>query len=374
MPLLERKFYLTGIEFLLLGFFLGPATFNLLDVDTMKSLEPVIALVLGWVGLLFGFQFELRKLTRFPRHFFQATLIEAAFTFMVMIPSAFLILIFIIPDHVQNLWPVILMMAAAAACSSTTGISLLLRDMEKRRHDMVQLLQFVSGLDSGIAMTILSFAYIFRHPVVGESATASTFAMELLMILSACFCLLLLYNFILAQRLNENELAISIIGMVILTSGTASIYHFSPLVINFFFGFFLVNMSREKEKIFNLLASIEKPLYLILCVLLGAGWYMDAPNIIVASVAVFLCRMSAKFTGGIVMTRLFHDLRNQPKTIGFGMLDQGGLSLAIIFDFQYEFAQGMFSPIISVMLLAIVINDLVSANFMHRLFRENPHG
>jgi len=49
LPLFARKFYLTGIEFLFLGFLLGPQFFNLLDSATCRGLEPLSVLLLGLI-------------------------------------------------------------------------------------------------------------------------------------------------------------------------------------------------------------------------------------------------------------------------------------------------------------------------------------
>ena len=66
LPLFARIFYLTGTEFLVLGLLLGPQFLNLMDPETQKGLAPLTALLLGWIGLLFGFQFEIKKLRRVP--------------------------------------------------------------------------------------------------------------------------------------------------------------------------------------------------------------------------------------------------------------------------------------------------------------------
>ena len=79
LPLFARKFYLTGTEYLFLGLLLGPQFFNLLDSQTLLGLEPLFALLLGWIGLIFGFQFEIVKLRRFPLEFLSAAIIESLF-------------------------------------------------------------------------------------------------------------------------------------------------------------------------------------------------------------------------------------------------------------------------------------------------------
>ena len=92
MPFISRKLYFTGTEFLFLGILLGPVFLNILDKQTIEGLAPIKSLILGWIGLLFGFQFEIQKLQRFPVHYFQATLIECILTLGIVF--AFVCLIF----------------------------------------------------------------------------------------------------------------------------------------------------------------------------------------------------------------------------------------------------------------------------------------
>ena len=79
LPFFKYKIYLTGTEFLFLGLLLGPQFLNLLDTQTMGGLDPLSALLLGWIGLLFGFQFEFSRLRRFPEQFLIAGIFEGIF-------------------------------------------------------------------------------------------------------------------------------------------------------------------------------------------------------------------------------------------------------------------------------------------------------
>lgn len=56
----------TGVPFVLLGALLGPGL-GLLDASTLGTLEPVIALGIGWVGASFGARLEWRMLRRVSR-------------------------------------------------------------------------------------------------------------------------------------------------------------------------------------------------------------------------------------------------------------------------------------------------------------------
>ena len=66
----SRRFFLVGGEFLLLGWALGGQGLGLLDDGTLASLESLLILGLGWIGLLVGLQFEMHLLRRVPASFY----------------------------------------------------------------------------------------------------------------------------------------------------------------------------------------------------------------------------------------------------------------------------------------------------------------
>jgi len=157
-----------------------------------------------------------------------------------------------------------------------------------------------------------------------------------------------------------------IIGMVVLTSGAASILQFSPLVANFFLGTFLVNTTREKERIFSLLVSIEKPLYLLLLVFIGAYWVPDTAIFFLFSLIYCSIRMAGKLTGGFLAAKISYKKNSFPSGLGRGLIEQGGLPLAILFDFNQGFSGIFTTDIITIAIIGLIINDLISPLFLHR--------
>jgi len=62
-----RLFVSAGSHYVLLGFLLGPRGAGLVTEGVTQSLAPFIALGLGWIGLLFGLQFDRQTLRSFAR-------------------------------------------------------------------------------------------------------------------------------------------------------------------------------------------------------------------------------------------------------------------------------------------------------------------
>ncbi len=367
LPLFARKFYLTGTEFLFLGLLIGPQFLNILDQETRKGLDPLSALLLGWIGMIFGFQFEIVKLRRFPLEYLTAAILEGLLTFVAVFFAVYftLPLFFDITDPMKIVAS--LTLAAAAACTAQTGLALLAPDIITKRQDTVRFLKYISSIDGLSALLIFGLAFFFRPLLFAEPSWIWKLGLGVSVSLGASAGLLLLYILLFSRRRQESELILVVIGMVVLTSGMASVIRFSPLIANFFIGLFLVNLLREKESIYQILISIEKPVYLLLLLLLGVSWDLDSAWFFLLAAVYSLYRISGKFFAGFLITHLSPELKRYPRCLGFGLVDSGGLPLAILFDFQQGFPHDATAGVISLALLAVIYNDFLSPHFFKQL-------
>lgn len=370
LPLFARQFYLTGTEFLFLGLFLGPQFLNLFDGETQKGLAPLTALVLGWIGLLYGFQFEISKLRRFPLEYLAAAHIEGLLTLILVFFGAYFTLPFFLQIPSSLKITVSLTLAAAAACTAQTGLALMAPDSAKRRQDTLMLLRYISSIDGLSALLIFGLAFIFRSHSFSEFSWLWEATRKIAVSLGASIGLFLLFSLFLRKKLPESELILVVIGMAVLTSGTASVLNFSPLLANFFVGFCMVNLSREKERIYSILITVEKPVYLLLLVFLGVSWHVDSAWIVFGAAGYWSWRLCGKLLSGLLITRLIPALRTYPRRLGFGFLDQGGLPLAIFLDFEESFPADVTVQVISLALLAVIYNDVLSPHFLKKLLQE----
>ncbi len=372
LPLSARNFYLKGSEFLFLGLLLGPAFWNLLDAETLQGLEPLSALLLGWVGLLFGFQFEASKLRRFPLEYVAAAGIQSGVTAVIVYLGAACALAVYLPPGTALQPAIALTLAAAAAATAQTGLALLDPATASRHRSTVHLLSYISGIDGIVCIAV--FALAFVHP---PHPSASPGWLQLrggpLITLAGGAMVILIYVLLLSRRREDNDLVLVVMGMAIIASGTASVLGFSPLICNFVVGAFIVNLSREKERIFQVILNVEKPVYLLMLVLLGARWRLDSPWLLVWAAGFCFCRLMGKWLGGATARGLIPSLRRYPRHLGLGLLDSGGLPLAILFDFQREFSSSIADQAIGIALLAVIMNELITPYAMGFVLRKGGH-
>ena len=363
LPLFARKFYLTGIEFLFLGFLLGPHALNIMDSDTYDSLQPLVGLLLGWIGLICGFQFEIRMLKRIPAAFLLSGILTGLFVWWCVFSATYLLLTFYFTFGQVGDILVAITLASTASCTSHTGLALFRKDTPAGKIPVIRLLGYISSFDGLIGLIIFGLAFLFC-PFLGSGPAATIsygdVGRMLWVMMGVSAGLLLILSLLTAKRRDMEELILIVIGIAVFGSGTALVLNISPLFTCFCIGVCVVNLSREKERIFDMLISIEKPIYLLVLFFLGVHLRLD--SVMLFGLAFLFCiyRYAGKIIAGFLLVRSIPSLRQYPSSLGLGLLDQGGLALAIILDFHVGFQIDVSSMVVSLVLLATVYNDFIS--------------
>ncbi len=358
-PRFTRVFYLTGAEFLLLGLLLSPALLNILDEPTRQRLAPLSTMALGWVGMLYGFQFDLKRLRRFPPARTAVALLESVFTMALALPLALWHLPSLFPESASLLIPLSLLMATAAACSGQTGLALLAAEKGAEADDgRIDLLRYLASLDGLPALLVFGLAFSFRPGPEGGAWVAAP-AGAIAMSLGAGMGLLVLFWLFVNQNMDESELALVVIGMILMASGVAAMVGFSPLLTNVFVGLCLVNMTRRGERIYRILAIVEKPAYLVLLVFLGALWQPAPAAVWIGAAAFLTVRTAAKAAAVPLALRLVPAAGRYPAFLGLGLVEQGGLSLALLLDFSHRFPEAIVAGVVSAVLGATLLSELI---------------
>ncbi len=371
LPMVARRFYLTGTEFLFLGLLLGPHFLNVLDDESLRGLEPLSGLAIGWSGLLFGFQFDIAKLRRIPADFLAGAVTEGLVTFVLTFFISYPAVLYLFDLPVYMEFMTALTLAAAASCTSQTGLALLAPETVAGTHrKTVRLLTYISNMDGFIALLLMSLAFLFHPQTVADASWTAQLGWGISGSIVTGIGLALLCSLFLTRRRKESELILVVIGTALLTSGLASLLHFSPLLSNFFVGVCLVNISSEKNRIFKILASVEKPVYLMILIFLGVNWRCRTAETLLLAGLLGLVRMIGKLSGGLALTRLSPELKNYPSALGLGLLEMGGLSLAILLDFQQNFPPGFTSCAVSAALGAVICSNFISSYFLDRLLKN----
>jgi len=350
----------SGLIYVLLGLYLGRHGSNVLSEEILRSFRPLIALGLGWVGFLFGFQLEYRYIKRFPRKYVSLSFcLFLGVTLLVTIPVIwFLEQWFAVPRF--YLHGVATALGLLAAIHSPTLMNLV-APLVPKRGNYYYLARFLVSAGGFWAVVGMTFLVSFWHfPVSDQGTLASAL---LLILVSTLIPILLgfLFHFLTRIRILEQDIQVYLLGMVFFVSGAAFYFNLMPLYVCMVMGIVYSNLTRRHEKIYPVLIASEKPLYLVLLILIGALWEIDIDLKIAALILLLVgLRVAAHMLITPILGRLLKFPYKLPVTFGLSLLSAGGLGIAFAVSIYLAYPMDLTNTFLSVALIAIIAGEVLS--------------
>ena len=377
LPIGARLLYLTGTEYILVGFALGDELIGLLDEDTLRSLTPLFSLGLGMVGLIIGIQLDRTKISQFPRRYLWATLLQALVTIVVVfVPCTwFLRAVLGADDTTAMLGGLVL--ASTAGCTAQSALALLGQEYGLRRAPVLELLQYISALDAVVGLALFGFALCLlpEHAPLGVPTARALQWFLLSLALGGAMGVLL--HLLTRARCPDEELLIFVIGVALFSSGLALTFRLSPLLINLVLGMVAANLPGAQTRIFNLLTRLEKPFYVLFLVLAGAIWKPASGWALALAGGYLVLRLLGKLSGGYLAAYVAADPRppgladpHPPGTLGLGLLSQGGVVLAMVMSYHQLAPSKVTGLVVTAVLAAVIVNELAAPGLVRRVLRR----
>ncbi|OGG05342.1 MAG: hypothetical protein A3F83_13200 [Candidatus Glassbacteria bacterium RIFCSPLOWO2_12_FULL_58_11] len=356
-------FRVTSLAYLALGFILGERGWGLLSRGMLGNLEPVVGLALGWTGLLFGLQFELRRLRRYRGRFAWLTLSQSLWTILLL--GAAVLLAW---DHTGTAggsrWPAILLLALAGAAGSPVETALAVSASLSVRRKFARLAHYVNSLDSLPPLILFGLTIGYFHSRAGSGMTAALEWLAAALMLG--IVLGLLFNSYARHRHSENELTMMIIAFTVFSAGIAAYLSLSSLLIGTVTGVVLANLLPSSERIFRVLAARERPVLIVLLVLVGANWAPIPAGRLAPAAGLLLLILAvqplAKLSALAFWRRwLGNELEGAGWSAGLALLGQGGMSVALVASYQIHFGAAAEPLAISLALALVVVAEALGA-------------
>ena len=157
---------------------------------------------------------------------------------------------------------------------------------------------------------------------------------------------------------DRHELVLLIVGFAFLFGAIAEHFHMSALLMNMMYGFILVNFA-PNPRILSYLIDIELPIFV--CFFTIAGASLNLKILIknwIPAVVFIIARGVGKVTGvyaGGFLSRAPSEIK---KYLGFGMLPQAGVAIALLLAVQSEFPD-IAKLITALVLAAVAVNEII---------------
>lgn len=357
---LARRFLIvSGAEYLVLGILLGPQVSGLLSASVIGSLAPILTLALGWIGVIMGTQFDLKRLVNTPSRDFRIGFAESALTFLLVASLEFVVLRWLIADTDENTLLAAVSFGAIAVASSGVGVTLVTQ-LANASGRIVDQLRLSSAINSFVAIAIFGVLLCVHH-VPAPLARPLT-ATEWVVVCCAVglVCGMLFHAFV-GNRPDRDRWFVALVGAIVMVSGAATYLRVSPLLSAFFFGAILVNTMPEPAMLIATLTHVERPFYFVLLVFGGAAW---EPSSLpwVAPVAMFLAaRAAGKIGGSRLAARMNGALGELGDNFGRALLGQGRLAIAIGLSYLRQNDLPFRNLVFTAAVASVLITEFMSA-------------
>ncbi|TNF61423.1 MAG: hypothetical protein EP303_05700 [Deltaproteobacteria bacterium] len=362
---LQRRFLVvSGAEYLLLGFLLGPAFPAINALENVTGLLPIIALAAGWVGLLRGTDFDFASLQKLDPATWRIVFLHHLLPGAAVGVGAYYF--FTQLGWVDTTLRGAALSASALACFAAAD-SAEPFDLLARRYEITGRLAPLlrNGTRLGDIVVILAFGLIFCvfHENAPEAQDYSPALWAWVTVLLGA-ALGFLFSLFLAGDESDNSRFLALVGIIAFASGGAYFLELSPLAVNLSMGFVLVNFARGGQLLHTTLESTERPMAIVLLIFAGALW-QPTPLVptLLALGGFLIARTGAKGLASVIAgwgTSVRKDLFR-------GLLAHGDVTLAMAVSFRLVYDGEAAKIAYSVVLGSIILNDLIAPRLLRGL-------
>jgi hypothetical protein len=363
----------SGVEYIALGFVLGPHALDLLGRSLFESFEPIAEVALGWLTLVIGIDFGFVGDRRVGVRSLLLGLFSALFTGALIGGGVLLFLrrYPIVPPGIDQ-W--LLAGGLGAACAETTRHAVRwVVDRHEAKGPLSNLLEEVSHADDVIPLLAIAVLFAVTQKdahlpwmVPAWGWIVATIVLGL--VLGAVAALLLGRDFHLHTTWGV------LLGTSLLALGTASRLGLAGIAVTFFMGIAMSAVSRHHVQIREVVAPTERPVMLPALLLAGARIDVDvlrAMRLLVVIVAIAIVgRVVAKVFIGAVMRLASRGARAATFPVGFTLLSAGALSSTIGLAYALRFPGAIGDTVLVAAAASAILGEFVAPGAVKRALTQ----
>jgi hypothetical protein len=368
-----------GTEYVVLGFVLGPSALGLVERSLLEAFEPAAHAALGWLALVLGLQYgvnggrRVRALRMFGSQFaflFTAACIAAA-VYGVLVLVGLPRFPQVIAGKVPLSEKLLIAGGVGAATAETTRFAV--RWIVERHHASGPVTDLVGDLaEADDLVPLLAMAALFAwSPEKGLVLAHQPWWTWIVLTLGLGALLGAMAAVLLGSTFRIAEAWSVMLGMAMLTIGTASRLGLASMAAMFVMGAAISALSRHRDDIVAMIAPTERPVMLPALLLAGASIdFGTARWLPLVLVAALLARVVAKLFVGFGLLALVKKARPAGARLGFGLCSAGALSMSIGLTFALRFRGTVGNTVLVAAAIATLAGELIGAPALRSCLRR----
>lgn len=334
-----------GFLFLPLGLLLSEAGLGVLDRHIVRSMDALVTLGLGVLGLLLGLRIEPGRISRAHLRYRTAAAVETLTTLALVGGPLYYALSEMGVCSPEDALGAAALLGCVAAISSGHAFRAASAEVGGSEGEVVEV------ADAGTVLAVVAAGVLIAafSPVKGLGPlerVLAVFAIGSVGGLSA---------WLLASETEEESLRTALLlGVVLVTAGTAAHLALPPVATTLIAGMVLANLPGTLGlDLRRSLSFLEQPLTVLLTVMAGAS--MRVPSWATAGLVVtfLLLRTAGKILGGRLASTATGAV---PPGLGLGLLPSSAVAVGLALDFHLQLPE----PLVELVLVVAVLGSLLS--------------
>lgn len=324
--LISRIKFPAVTAYLVIGILTGASLLKLIPVEILNASGLISNIVLGIIAFSIGQNFSRDNFRKIGKSVIWISVLEACGAWFLVTLTFLLIL--------RQPFYISLVFGALSSATAPAATVMVIREF-RAKGSFTDTLLGVVAIDDAWCLIIFAVSLAISQAVHSHRLAAffliKVFLNSILSIFGAfvlggIIAILLSYcsRFIRTQA----ELLIFTLGFVLLSIGIAVWLHVSVLLTNMFFGAVLVNINKSSFSSFDVLKTIDPPLFLLFFVLAGANLEIGLlPQLGLIGLVYLVFRVIGKVTGARLGARISNASNSIRKYLGLGLVPQAGVAL-----------------------------------------------
>jgi Kef-type K+ transport system membrane component KefB len=310
---------------------------NLVSPELLSASGFISNIVLGLIAFSLGQNFTKEFFQRLGRTIIQISIVEAVLPWVLVTLAIFF--------FTGQPFYVALIFGAISSATAPAATVMVIREY-KSKGRFTDVLLGVVAIDDAWCLIIFAFslaiakalAFHLSNGFILKVIGHSLFEISGALLLGGLVAYLVSY--ISKYIRTSTELLIYTLGFILFTTGLALKLHFSVLLANMFLGAVLVNIKDTNFRFFEVLRSVDPPLYLIFFCLAGANLEISLlKGIGLVGLVYLICRIVGKVAGSILGGRIVKVEERIRRYLGWGLLPQAGVALGCALIVKSEFPE-----------------------------------
>jgi len=361
-----ERFHVPGVTlYIILGVILGGSVTGFLNSEIVNKLDFISDLALALIAFSIGVELNKDVLQKVGKSIIIISFFEGMGAFLLVFLSFHFLL------HKALYFSLVLGAVASATAPAATVYVI---KQFKSKGTLTSTIMGVVGTDDAIALAIYVFASLFASSLLlGKPASISNYILEPLKSISLSVLIGIFmaftYNAIFWKKRHTDDITMGIISFLLIALAVSQKLHISELLTIMTFGCTLVNKNLKLANRTKSSLDFLTPLFLPWFFTLAAA-HLDVSLVATIS-GMGIVYIVARASGKIIFASLGAVISNAPKTvkkfIGFSLIPQVGVAVALALAVKREFTQPMYGQagidmaniIINLLLLTTIFTEIV---------------